>query len=571
MRVRIHNALPAGAAVLLLALAGFAGCAARAQTPDLRGTSTPDQPPSDTDTLRAAPGDGTEPLSEDLQPPFPEAVPPPAPVPPPPLAQVPAGPLQQPQLGAAPEPGGMINYGKPKPKQPKLYKLYKPNPKVSPPLPPLVPYKTSPQARQKLPPPPLRGELPDPDAPIVSPAPNYAVLPAPPPPRRLRPDLDPFAPLGIDVGSLRLFPFVELGAGYDTNPNRLSSSVVGSPWLRASAGVKVQSEWSQHSLTADLRGGYSDYPLFHSADRPDAAGTVSGRIDVLRDTQITSDLRFSLSTQQPGSPQIAIPGNVFIINRPLIMTYGETLGVTQNFSRLQVTLRGSFDRYTYGDALQSDGTILLLSTEDYNDYGLQTRIGYEITPGVIPFLQVGGDLRRHDDYLDFAGFARDFDGVAAKAGSKFEFSRLFTGELAVGYATRKYADPRLPILAAPTIDGSIVYTATPLTTITLRTSTDFAETTDPFASGAVSHTVSLQVAHALFRDLLLKATGTFQNYKFVGETVNENLYSLALGADYSLTRDIMLRATYTHERFLTNLSGSNYVDDAVLLSVRLQR
>jgi len=553
LSVRIHRALPAGAAVLLLVAMD---CGGSAQTMDLRGTNEPGS--------RGSEFDIAQPAASDFAQPAPSA-PPPAPAPLAPLRDS----VGQPVLGAEPDPGGMINYGKPKPKKAKLYKLYKPDPKASPPLPPLAPYATAPGLRKKTLAPAT--DQTDPDAPVNTPAPNFAVVPSPPPLRRLPPDPEPFAPLGIDVGSLRLFPFVETGVGYDSNPNRLASFVQGSSYLRADGGLRLESEWSQHSLTADLHGGYSDYLQFPPADRPDASGTIVARIDVLRDTQINSTTSFNLATQQPGSPQIAIPGSVFIVNRPLILSYGEALGVTQTFNRLQVSLRGGFDRYTFGNALQSDGTMLLLSSEDYNDYGLQGRVGYEVTPGIIPFVQIGGDLRRHDQYLDFNGFARDSDGAAAKIGTRFELTRLLTGELALGYAERIYADPRLPRLAAPTIDGSLAYPITPLTTISLHAATDLSETTDAFAAGAVSHTISLEIDHALLRDLLVKAIGTYQNYTFVGEPVDENLFSASLGADYSLTRNIVLRANYTYEQMQSNVPGSNYTANVFLVGLRLQR
>ncbi len=135
----------------------------------------------------------------------------------------------------------------------------------------------------------------------------------------------------------------------------------GSSYARANGGLDVNSQWDNHSLTATLRGGYSDYFNFHEADRPDAQAKANGRIDVLRDTQIDSEARFTLDTQQPGSQQLAIPGSSFIVGRPLIMTYGTTLGVTQRFGRLSLRLRGTFDRFDYQDATLSNGSTLLLS------------------------------------------------------------------------------------------------------------------------------------------------------------------------------------------------------------------
>ena len=65
-----------------------------------------------------------------------------------------------------------------------------------------------------------------------------------------------------------------------------------------------------------------------------------------------------------------------------------------------------------------------------------------------PFVEVEGDSRVHDLPLDRNGYARDSTGGYAKGGTSFEFSRLLTGEISVGYAARDYVDPRLGRLMA---------------------------------------------------------------------------------------------------------------------------
>lgn len=456
----------------------------------------------------------------------------------------------------------VINYGKPKPKKPKLFQLRKQKPIGELPLPPLIAYKTAPGM--------LKRNSNSPTAETMDPCPTVAVIPTLPHPTPPKPDQTPFDPLGIDVGSLRLFPYVEADTGYDTNPNQQSSNVVGSTYAHGETGLKVELEWSQHSFTAELRGGYYDYFRVPNASRPDVAGTITGRVDVTKQTQINLQSTVILTTQQPGSPLLAIPGSVFITNRPLVATFGQSIGVTQEFNRLSIGLRGTFDRYIFGDATQSDGTMLLLSQDDYDDYGLIGRASYELTPGVIPFIQVTADKRLHDQFLDVYGFARNSDGIAGEFGTTFEFTRLLTGELAAGYANRVYADPRLPNLNAPTVDASLIYTATPLTTFTLRATTDLSETTLAYASGAVSRSVSLEATHALRRDLTLTAIAIYQNNFYEGQPITEQRYSGAIKADYHLTRSVLITSGFTHQRFESTAPGSNYTENIFLVGLKLQ-
>ena len=455
-----------------------------------------------------------------------------------------------------------INYGQPKPKKSLLYQMPKIKRVGQLPLPPLTPYATAPGMQQRNSNPPT--------ADITDPGPTVAVIPTIPRPLRPKPDLTPFDPVGVGVGSLRLYPYVEADTGYDSNPNYLGADIVPSAFAHAETGLKAQSDWSQHSLTADLRGGYYDYFSFPNANRPEASGTITGRVDVTRQTQINLQTTFSLTTEQPGSPILAVPNAVFITNRPLYASVGQTLGVTQQFNRLSVSLNSAFARYAFGNAQQSDGTTLLLSQNDYNTYSLAGRLAYELTPELIPYVQVTGDRNQYDSDADVFGFDRTSNGIKGQIGTTYEVTRLITGQLAVGYEQRAYADPRLPNLTTPTVDASLIYNATPLTTVTFTASTDVAETTLANSSGAISHIFALKISHDLLRNLTLAVTGTYQLNNYVNQPVIEDYYSGEFDVDYHMTRSIVITGQYKYQRFISSVGFTNYTDNMVMAGLKFQ-
>ena len=103
--------------------------------------------------------------------------------------------------------------------------------------------------------------------------------------------------------------------------------------------------------------------------------------------------------------------------------------------------------------------------------------------------------------------ARDSTGGYVKGGTSFEFSRLLTGEIAVGYAARDYVDPRLNRLQGLLVSSSLVWTATPLTTAKFYSDTTIDETTLPGTSGVLTHTYTVEVDHDFRR--WLTAIGKF--------------------------------------------------------------
>ena len=471
---------------------------------------------------------------------------------------------------------GAANYGAPRPRTrlPKPYPPHRvhagaPHPSKNS-LPPLEPYKTSAAARRAL------RLHPRPDAPAPEAGPTVAVTPTIKAKPKPVVELNPYDPVGIGVGSLRLTPFVETSTGYDSNPDRLSSSNVpaptGSKLLRADGGFKLRSDWERDNLQADLRLGYVDYLDYEQASRPDGAGSFVGRYDVTRDTAIDVLGHFSLDTQRPGAPAISSgSAGVTVTNRPVIVSSGTAAGVTEKFNRLEVSLRGAFDRTMYQDAYYSDGSTLNLASTDFNDYGVIGRVAYEISPSLKPFVEGTYDTRVHDSPVDPYGYYRDSEGLALRGGAEVKISDLLHGQASGGYAESDYQEVRLPQLRGPPVDAALIYTPTPLTTLTLRGATTINETTLTGASGAISRTIAAELAHDLLRNLTVTALGTYFNNQYQGVSLVENGYTAGVKLDYKITRSIVLRASYSRERLSSNTTGDDYTANVFLVGLRFQQ
>ena len=461
-----------------------------------------------------------------------------------------AGPAVDPNAPVSP-----INYGKPKKRKPLLPKLLgRPNGR---PLPALQAYPGAPENRRR------------PFALRAPPGPTVAAIPVIPPPKRPKVDEHPFDPLGIDIGSLRLKPYAEFDTGYDTNPNRVAGTAKGSWYGRAEAGGTLQSNWSVHAFDASLRAGYSDYFTAKDATRPDASLTLNGRLDASKDLAFDAQGRFVLDSQRAGTPGVL--QNVTLAQRPLTYASGASLGATQKLNRLTLSLRGSLDRATNDNAVDSTGTVINLALQDYNSYGLRGRAAYEITPGISPFVDVTVDKRIYDTRVDTSGYARSSSGFAGKIGTTFELSRILTGEISGGYARRSYADARLKPLSGPTIDAALIWTASPLTTVSLLGTTAFNETTVIGSSGALTRAVTLSVAHALFRNFTLTGAVSYLNADYQGTSQRDTTWGATLKADYNLTRSVVIRSSFTHQRLQSTVPGSDYTANTVLLGLRFQQ
>ncbi len=402
--------------------------------------------------------------------------------------------------------------------------------------------------------------------PVATPGPTVAALPVPSVARHRAVEPEPFAPIGFPVGSLRVVTYVENSLGYDSNPDQTSAGVKASGFERAEGGFSVLSQWSSNELRSTMSAGYDTFFSNPAANRPDAAGTVDYRVDVTRTLTLDAEGRFGVSTQRPGSPEL----NVAVQGRPLIASVGTTVGANDVFGRLTLGMHALFDRTTYENGRLPDGTAIPLDTQDFNDYGLALRADYQLNPTFRPFGEVKLDTRVHDTQIDLSGFARDSDGILGRLGTTFAMTPLITGTVSAGYETRSYADRRLRDLRGPVLDAAVAYAVTPLTTLTLLASTSFDETNLAASPGAESRAVSLQVSHALLRNLTLTGTLGYLNTDYIGSSIVENTTSATLKASYAASRSIVLDATYNHQTLHSTDPGSGFTQDVFLVGLRLQ-
>jgi hypothetical protein len=385
--------------------------------------------------------------------------------------------------------------------------------------------------------------------------------------RRPPPEADPYSQVGLSEGGFVFRPAFEVEGGYDSNPNRLRGAARGSAFVKPGGELRVDSDWTAHSFSALLRGSYSYYTTEDSANRPELEARANWRFDATRDAQINVETRFKLDSQSPQTTNLPFVTS----GRPLVYQYGATLGGEQRFNRLSVGLRGLIDRYAYEDARLPDGTIVDQGDRTYNQYATALRFGYELTPGFRPFVEGRADRRIHDREIDVAGYARDSTGLGLRAGTTIEIARTLTGEIAVGYERRRYADARLADLHGLVGDASLIWSATPLTTIGLRAQTSLDETTSPGVPGAITRKITGEIAHAFRRNLVLTASGAFQRSDYQGSGLVEDTMTAALKLDYKLSRTVAVRAGYAWERLKSTAAGADYTANIFSVGLRLQR
>jgi hypothetical protein len=378
---------------------------------------------------------------------------------------------------------------------------------------------------------------------------------------------DPYEALGIKVGSFLILPALELSGAYSNNPQHVPGGP-GSVYLVAAPELHVRSDWSNHSFTADIAGSYSDYlnnSFVPSLSAPYLSAKLDGRIDVLRDTHILLESRLIVSTDNPGSPNI----QAGLAKLPILTTVGGTLGLDQQFSRFDVTLKSTIDRTSEADGDLTNGQTQSDAFRNFDQYGGIFRLGYEIDPGLKPFVEVSKDERIYDQ-LDPFGENRNSDGSSAKIGATLDLSGWLKGEMAAGYIERNYNAP-LPNISGTTLDGSLLWKINGLTTAKFTAASAVNESDVQGVSGDLSRDFNVQIDHALRRWLIATLQVGYGRDEYAGIARDDNRYFVVAGLTYKMNRDVWLKATVREDWLTSTATGVAYQATSFLLGLRLQR
>ncbi|MFK8250036.1 outer membrane beta-barrel protein [Ancylobacter terrae] len=413
--------------------------------------------------------------------------------------------------------------------------------------------------------------LPGPEAPLDSAAPADSVplnLPDRLPAglwRRIVAEDEPFAPVGVRVGTYVVRPYVELTTGYDSNALRIPNGK-GSLFTNVEGGFVARSDWSRHALDFELRGGYTAYENVSGNNRPEAEGIIRGRIDINSLIRLDTIIRGAITTDSPGSPD-QVAG---AIEPPLIYESGVDIGLTRRFNRLEVTAAGLIEREDHAPAQLAGGITESQADQNVTGYGVRLRGAYEIMPGLKPFVQVVADHRVYDIVPDSQGYNRDSKGVTGLVGSEMRFSGLLTGTAAIGWTWREYVDPQLDNISGLVFDASLNWEVSGLTTVVLRARSDVEETTVENASGDFVHEIRLEVDHAFRRWLIGNASVAYRIDNYEG-AYSQDTFTIAAGFAYKMGRNMELTGQVSHLKLDSSLPGQDYTANVVQVGLRLQR
>jgi hypothetical protein len=382
----------------------------------------------------------------------------------------------------------------------------------------------------------------------------------------LKPDDNPFAPLGIRVGTFVLRPSIEQGI---TTTSNADYSVDGQEAVLSETTLRLNaiSDWTRHFATLDAYATFRETLSGYEISETRAGGVAALDLDINEELRGRATLTYERAPETAASP-VVIEGTV---EDPIRQTFGGSLGLEKDVGKARFGITGRVERDVYGEADLSDGTTLSQDDRNATLATLTLRGGYEISPALTPFVEVEGGHRFYDEDVDSSGFRRSSDRFGARGGVEVNLSEKLNGELSAGWIREKFEDNRLTPIEGPTLNALLTWEPERATRVDLSGSTTVEGTTTAGESGSLLHSGKIIVERQVRSNLTASAEVGASYRDYSGSDDHDILFNAQLGATWWLNRYAGLTGRLRHESQTSTIEGRGYEANSVFLGVKLQR
>lgn len=384
--------------------------------------------------------------------------------------------------------------------------------------------------------------------------------------RRLTPEADPFAPLGIRTGNFILRPSLEQGIRATTNGDNSStgsSAVLSETTLR----LKAQSDWARHQATLDASGTLSKSISGQDVSEPrvDVQGNL--RFDLSNQTTLNAGTGYKLRRESASSPN----GVTDALKRPLVHTFNGSLGIERDTGLIFGRTTGRVEHEAYGDAELSSGGTVSQKDRDNTYASITLRGGFAISPALKPYIEAELGKRMFDERVDSNGYERSGSQYALRAGLMFDRGEKFNGEFSAGFMRFNSDDSRLSDVSGPSLAATINWSPLRGTDVQLYAQTMVDTSTTPGVAGALLHFASLEVTRRVRSDLSLNGKLDLNVRDNNDGTGTDYTIGAQIGATYWINRFVGLDARLRHEFQTSRVSDREYHANSIYVGMKVQR
>ncbi|MBY0380663.1 MAG: outer membrane beta-barrel protein [Xanthobacteraceae bacterium] len=372
-----------------------------------------------------------------------------------------------------------------------------------------------------------------------------------------------YEPVGIRYGSWMFNPALISGGLFDSNvfssntTKQSDFAAIVEPTLRA------HTLWERHGIDLKLDAQSMIYDQFSSLNQNNISLKGNGWYDVSRDLKVLGS--FQVAHLNEGVGTLSSPANA--ISPTPYNLYSGDVAVRKEFNRLAVSTGIGVASYDYQSTRAQDGTTINQDGRDGQIYRTYGRVDYAISPLLGWFTAVEGNQR---NLRGTPGHTLNSEGYRALAGITLGVPSLLSGEIGGGYVSQHFDDPTIGTIEGPSYHVKVTWSPTRLLDVHAKAEQLVTETSTTSSSGVLANAYQVGADYELLRNVVISATGGFENDKFFGQTRNDKVISTDERIKYLLNRFAAISLYHRYTDRESDISAFSYQKHQVGINVTAQ-
>lgn len=371
---------------------------------------------------------------------------------------------------------------------------------------------------------------------------------------------------GIAIGTMRLRTSLTQSYGYEQQ--KTDSETRRRNYLETEMKGTLTSDWSRHQLTITGDGIWQKNINGDLEEDPSASLDAELRLDLSNDTTLNLKAGYDFMREDTNDPNAVSGASA----QSGVHTFSAGVSASHDLGILRGTAGLDLSRSIYTAAKLSDGTSLSQSDRNANTVTATARLGYELSPALIPFIEASAGRTIYDKTMDSSGYKRSYNSYSAMAGIEFDGGEKLSGELAAGYELSDFDDGRLQTIGGLKVEGSLLWSPMRGTSVATTLTTKVEPSTAGGESGSTLYIMNSTLNREIRDDLVARLTGStsYRAYPSDSTGVNQFIWSVGAGLTWSLNRYLELGGDVTYQ-YTDNDTGSDTEDLIAKIGLTLKR
>ncbi|MGY6627959.1 MAG: outer membrane beta-barrel protein [Oceanicaulis sp.] len=384
--------------------------------------------------------------------------------------------------------------------------------------------------------------------------------------QRPRPEYDSS---GVRAGAWLLRPELQTDLEWTDNVFATPSQTQSDTAISITPRVSGETMWSRHGLSFDASVTRKEYFEFDDESTTNYTLGTAGRVDVQRNAFVEAGLRYASLTEPRTSA-----GAAGQAAKPIEFdTLSAFAGAEQMSGRLRLRTRFDYSDVDYSDAPLFGGGVAEQGFRDRKTYVGELRGDIAISPDTAVFARLRLNNRDYRLSPPDVALNRNSSGYTIDGGFDFDIRGVARGAIGLGYTEQDYDDALIGKTSGVSIDTSVEWFPTPLTTVTAYASRSVQDAAIAGAAGYFNTDVGVSIDHELRRNVILSARAGWGEDDYSGVDRTDTRRSVSAGLTYMLNRSAGVRATYSHTDQSSSgaASGRDFTRNSVNVSLVLRR